>query len=859
MFATDSDLRFLSTGLTSCSRHALPSEERATLSEGASNTVAFEHNTLLPDATEAVKENTAHDPASIAPVKEPNPEGIQPVANYIPSEPTFSHPTPPPEPPVTSISAIVEPTTSDTPPAEATVESDLSAARPAESEILQADTVSTSVQEPAPVVAQSLTTAEIAPVNETAPNPVSDIESANARPNGMSAPDAPPDTSITAETTVKLEPSSSTLVRQRDDDTEDVEPAAKRSRLEDEDTNINDAPEAAPASAAPVIDAEGDVSMADTSFADTTDIKPDTASDSKATYYTNPMTDVQKSYLMEKTKNLKKTKHASAFLFPVDPVKLNIPNYPNIVKNPMDLATLENKLKADEHASPQAYADDFNQIVTNTKLFNGESHAVTVAAINMEAYFKKYMSTLPNPDQTALTKAIKKQEPAIARPARPREARVPQPPPAPVQQASARKAASPPSNQTFALQADGTPQIRRDSTTKRPHRTIKQPNRELSYAKPKRKEHQLELKFCEHVLDELRGHQYSNINHVFLFPVDPVALNIPHYRQIVKKPMDMSTMAQKLKTGQYSTAKEFKADFDLMIDNCLSFNPPGNPVHNIGNDMRRSFEAIWKDKEKWERANKKSSERASSESADESEEDSDDDDEDDDGQAATRETIAMLTKQLAELQKTVANTKWGTDKKKTKDGKKSKKSSLSAPSKPKSGSSKQKVAKRIKPLTYEEKQEISNAVVRMNEVQVNKLTQIITENCEKYRNMGDDMELEIDDLPNDIQAMLLKYVRSIFGGPARGARNLSPEDVAAEDDDDFAPPVRDRPAGSGKRKKHKPMGKKEQQDSINELRSRLAAFKNPASESESPRSAQAYGQPAEETSGDEDSEESEEE
>jgi bromodomain-containing factor 1 len=137
--------------------------------------------------------------------------------------------------------------------------------------------------------------------------------------------------------------------------------------------------------------------------------------------------------------------------------------------------------------------------------------------------------------------------------------------------------------------------------------------------------------------------------------------------------------------------------------------------------------------------------------------------------------------------------------------------------------------KKQKPVTYEEKQEISTAVEKMDGGQIERLTQIITENCEKYRNMGDEMELEIDDLPDDVQRLLLKHVRGIFGNPNRGSsiRAPSPDDLAAADDDDFEPSHRSRGGSGGgdpKRKKHKPMGKKEQQDSINILRNQLAAF-----------------------------------
>ena len=128
----------------------------------------------------------------------------------------------------------------------------------------------------------------------------------------------------------------------------------------------------------------------------------------------------------------------------------------------------------------------------------------------------------------------------------------------------------------------------------------------------------------------------------------------------------------------------------------------------------------------------------------------------------------------------------------------------------------------------------------------------------------EEMELEIDDLPSDVQIMLLDYVRRIFGNPNRkkvsaAARDPSPDDAAALDDDDFEPTDKRGSTGGGKRKKHKPMGKKEQLESISTIKKQLAQFSAATSGSESPTNSSFNNAKAEDTSGDEESEESEEE
>lgn len=394
----------------------------------------------------------------------------------------------------------------------------------------------------------------------------------------------------------------------------------------------------------------------------------------------------------------------------------------------------------------------------------------------------------------------------------------------------------------------------------RPARAIKPPqNREIPYAKPKRKEHQLELKFCEYVLKEIRSAKHYQVNHVFQAPVDPVALNIPHYHQVIKAPMDMGTMSDKLKNGQYGTAVEFKKDFDLMIKNCLTFNPVGNPVRDLGISLQREFEALWAGKNKWERLNQPASNRASSASADDESGADEDDEDDEDPEDDKTATILALQKQLADMQSSIAamaGPKSGKSKK-AKTGKSSTKR-VDAPAKAKVSSKPASRPKKSKLVTYDEKQEISEAVGRMDEKQVARLTEIITQNCAKYRDM-EEMELEIDDLPNDVQVMLLEYVRRTFGNPnKKKARDPSPDDAAALDDDDFEP---EKGARGNKRKKHRPMGKKEQQDTINNIKSKLAQFSQAAtSGSESPTTESFIaGNAQADTSGDEESEESEEE
>ena len=56
----------------------------------------------------------------------------------------------------------------------------------------------------------------------------------------------------------------------------------------------------------------------------------------------------------------------------------------------------------------------------------------------------------------------------------------------------------------------------------------------------------------------------------FLRPVK--AKDAPGYYQIVREPMDLSTMQRKLNGGGYSSNAEFAADAGLIFSNCLMYN-----------------------------------------------------------------------------------------------------------------------------------------------------------------------------------------------------------------------------------------------------------------------------------------------
>lgn len=65
----------------------------------------------------------------------------------------------------------------------------------------------------------------------------------------------------------------------------------------------------------------------------------------------------------------------------------------------------------------------------------------------------------------------------------------------------------------------------------------------------------------------------------FRVPVDPQTLGIPDYLEIVKKPMDLSTIKKKLDMNQYTDPWEYVDDVWLMFDNAWLYNRKTSRVY----------------------------------------------------------------------------------------------------------------------------------------------------------------------------------------------------------------------------------------------------------------------------------------
>ena len=80
----------------------------------------------------------------------------------------------------------------------------------------------------------------------------------------------------------------------------------------------------------------------------------------------------------------------------------------------------------------------------------------------------------------------------------------------------------------------------------------------------------------------------------FNTPVDIVKLNFPGYFKVIKKHMDLGTIKRKLEMDFYSDPREFAADVRLTFANAMKYNPPGNDVHIMADQLNKIFEDKWR-------------------------------------------------------------------------------------------------------------------------------------------------------------------------------------------------------------------------------------------------------------------------
>ncbi|KAI7743711.1 hypothetical protein M8C21_014977 [Ambrosia artemisiifolia] len=98
------------------------------------------------------------------------------------------------------------------------------------------------------------------------------------------------------------------------------------------------------------------------------------------------------------------------------------------------------------------------------------------------------------------------------------------------------------------------------------------------------------FKSCNNLLQRLMKHKFG---WVFNEPVNAKMLGLHDYHDIIKHPMDLGTIKSRLAQNFYKSPMEFADDVRLTFRNAMTYNPKGQDVHVMAEQLSNIFEERW--------------------------------------------------------------------------------------------------------------------------------------------------------------------------------------------------------------------------------------------------------------------------
>lgn len=371
----------------------------------------------------------------------------------------------------------------------------------------------------------------------------------------------------------------------------------------------------------PRTDKAEDVTHVRTVSSSSTSTAPSTYSASPTAQPTNaPMkprlTEKEKMELIHR--KLITSPHAYEFSRPVDPVKQGVPHYFKIIKTPMDLGTIENRLRNNYYTNIQTFDEDVKLVFRNCYTFNPpDTYVYNEAKQLEEMYARQWRKYFGSRRSSMDKKPMEKHSssPSLAKPDVPVSSHSDEqgsstirlkPPQEKVKLKSPKLDKmhidggyhSKPSSSTNTPTApSATPPISAGSDNRPtiPKPRSKTPESAHVNDKPKAVPVNPEMtegnkKRCDRILKKIVAHQASTAFHV---PVDAVALGIPQYYDIIKRPMDLSAIRRNLSENRYKTIWEFERDIRQIFWNCYGFNDHESWVVKQCQALETYFNRIW--------------------------------------------------------------------------------------------------------------------------------------------------------------------------------------------------------------------------------------------------------------------------
>ncbi|XP_074545780.1 bromodomain-containing protein 3-like isoform X2 [Halichoeres trimaculatus] len=277
------------------------------------------------------------------------------------------------------------------------------------------------------------------------------------------------------------------------------------------------------------------------------------------------------------TKSLWKHQYAWPFYQPVDAVALGLADYHTIITSPMDLGTIKARLENNYYLSSSECMQDFNTMFTNCYIYNKPTDDIVLMALALEKVFLQKVALMPQQEVEITPNIVKVKGKKGSTPGGQKET-------ATTCSSSATTVSQPilSSTPTSPLSITKVPSKRKGVKRKR-HSSDLSPQKDAE-------EQISQLMYCKGILNELLSKKHQSYAWPFYKPVDAEALQLSDYHEIIKYPMDLGTVKNKMNEGEYQDAQSFAADIRLIFSNCYKYNPPHQEIVAMARKLQGVFE-----------------------------------------------------------------------------------------------------------------------------------------------------------------------------------------------------------------------------------------------------------------------------
>uniref|UniRef100_A0A8C5RCQ4 Bromodomain testis-specific protein n=1 Tax=Laticauda laticaudata TaxID=8630 RepID=A0A8C5RCQ4_LATLA len=299
---------------------------------------------------------------------------------------------------------------------------------------------------------------------------------------------------------------------------------------------------------------------------------------------------------------------------PVDVETLKLPDYYNIVKEPMDLTTIQKRLEHQYYTCAAECIENFKTMFANCYLYNKPSDDIVFMAQELEKVFLQKVAQMPPDEKVVVTNKGKKGEGNTDVGSATRQSAVSgcrdchsllPPPCAPFLpftfhfqplQGVKRKADT--TTATITASSESSPVVlepkmiklstREEFLAEGPLSDLWQPTEpteNIELIEP--------LEYCNEILIELMSNQHAAYAWPFYKPIEITALDLEEYPNIIKCPMDLGTIKNKLDNCEYKDTQEFAADIRLMFMNYYRCHSPDHEIVSMARKLQDVFEMMF--------------------------------------------------------------------------------------------------------------------------------------------------------------------------------------------------------------------------------------------------------------------------